>query len=53
MVKFSVGKLPYFEKWIILGTLIGIAVGLFSIAFTILLDFFQLLFIHIILHVSY
>ena len=53
MVKFSVDKLPYFEKWIILGTLIGIAVGLFSIAFTILLEFFQLLFIHIILHISY
>ncbi|BDC17985.1 chloride channel protein [Acidianus sp. HS-5] len=49
----SLGKLPYFEKWILLGVLIGISVGVFSIAFTVLLNLFQFLFIHEILHVEY
>jgi len=43
---------PYFEKWIFLGFIIGILIGVFSISFTLLLNFLETIFLKDILQTT-
>ncbi|ARM75593.1 chloride channel protein [Acidianus manzaensis] len=47
---FNFRSLPEFEKWIIMGFIIGIGIGVFTIIVTLLLEFFKDLFLIDILH---
>ncbi|BFH72812.1 chloride channel protein [Sulfurisphaera javensis] len=48
----KLSELPYFEKWIILGFIIGIFIGLSAIAFDFLYRLFYTIFLIDILHLS-
>jgi CIC family chloride channel protein len=45
----KISSWPYFEKWIFLGFIIGILIGIFAISFTLLLNFLETIFLKDIL----
>ncbi|BCS91172.1 MAG: chloride channel protein [Candidatus Micrarchaeota archaeon] len=49
---YRLRSLPYFEKWIILGFIIGVGIGIFAILFTFIYEVFKSLFLTYILHIS-
>jgi CIC family chloride channel protein len=49
----KLSSLPYFEKWFVLGVILGVIAGLAAITFYLLLHFFEYLFLTSLIGISY